>query len=113
MTHEPEISTTYDDIGVDRRPTIKAQVQAPLVARRSRRIFLAERNDSDGERYQIRSGVVYAEGHGAPFYVAIGVPLAQNATILREFTLDLRRRSFRRALILGLRARLVHGRAAR
>jgi heavy metal sensor kinase len=85
LTHDPEISTTYDDIGVD-VPTIKTQAAA-AVASSKPVAFFRERKDSSGERYQIRSGVVYAEGHGPPFYVAIGVPLAQNRRVLREFTL--------------------------
>jgi heavy metal sensor kinase len=85
LTHDPEISTTYDDIGVD-VPSIKAQVAA-AVATRKPVSFFRERHDSAGDRYQIRSGIVYAEGHGPPFYVAIGVPLAQNRRVLREFTL--------------------------
>jgi hypothetical protein len=85
LTHDPEISTTYDDIGVD-TATIKTQVAA-AVASNKPVAFFRERHDSSGARYQIRSGVVYAEGHGPPFYVAIGVPLAQNRRVLREFTL--------------------------
>jgi heavy metal sensor kinase len=84
-TQDVEISTIYDDIGVD-RATIKAQVKEVVAAKRPM-AFVSERRDSSGERYQIRAGVVYAEGHGPPFYVAIGVPLAQNARVLREFTL--------------------------
>ena len=85
LTHDPEISTTYDDIGVD-VATIKDQVAAAIASKKPV-AFFRERHDSSGERYQIRSGVVYAEGHGPPFYVAIGVPLAQNRRVLREFTL--------------------------
>jgi heavy metal sensor kinase len=85
LTHDPEISTTYDDIGVD-TASIKTQVAA-AVASNKPVAFFRERRDSSGARYQIRSGVVYAEGHGPPFYVGIGVPLAQNRRVLREFTL--------------------------
>ena len=83
-TREQEISTTYDEIGVD-RGTIREHVRE-AVASHKPMAFFRERQ-AGGERYQMRSGVVYAEGHGPPFYVAIGVPLAQNRRVLREFTL--------------------------
>jgi heavy metal sensor kinase len=85
MTHDPEISTIYDDIGVD-ADAIKARVKESVASKKAMAYF-NERTDSYGDRYQIRSGVVYAEGHGPPFYVAIGVPLAQNTRVLKEFTL--------------------------
>ena len=78
-------------------PTIKAQVPRGASLPRSRSSSFASVTTPTGERYQIRSGIVYAEGHGPPFYVAIGVPLAQNRRMLREFTLDLRRDHSRRA----------------
>src|ERR1044072_4918369 len=85
LTHDPEISTTFDDIGVDVN-AIKAQVRE-VGASKKAMAFYSERKDSYGDRYQIRSGVVYAEAHGPPFWAAIGVPLAQNVRVLREFTL--------------------------
>ncbi len=85
LTHDPEISTTFDDIGVDVN-AIKAQVREVVAAKKAW-AFYSESMDSYGDWYQVRSGVVYAEGHGPPFWVAIGVPLAQNTRVLREFTL--------------------------
>jgi heavy metal sensor kinase len=85
VTKELEVSTIFDDIGVDRKE-IQAQVKEALAARKPK-IFLTEKRGSEGDRYEVRSGLVYAEKHGPPFYVAIGTPLAQNAKILREFTL--------------------------
>jgi heavy metal sensor kinase len=84
-TNEPEISTTYDDIGVD-KPNIHTNVRAALASKRPLS-FIRERNDSSGVQYLIRSGLVYAEGHGPPFYVAVGVPIQQNQRVLRAFTL--------------------------
>jgi len=89
-TKEPEVSTVYEDIGVD-RPAIRAQVRETLASQKNK-IFLRERRDSNGDRFLIRSGIVYAQGlygtgHGPPFYVAIGAPLGQNQRVLREFTL--------------------------
>src|SRR5262249_52090582 len=84
FTHDPEISTIYDDIGID-KATIKSQVREAVAARKPMP-FLSERNDPPGARYQIRPGVVHAEGHGPPFYVARGVSPAQNTRVLRNFT---------------------------
>jgi heavy metal sensor kinase len=91
-TKELEISTIYDDIGVD-KPNIKANVRAALASKKPLS-FIRERTDTSGARYLIRSGLVYAEaaptgvqGHGPPFYVAIGVPIQQNQRVLKNFTL--------------------------
>src|SRR5436305_12675387 len=75
-SNEPEISTTYDDIGID-KPGIRSNVRAALASKKPL-AFFRERHDSTGVRYLIRSGIVYAEGHGPPFYVAIGLPVQQN-----------------------------------
>jgi heavy metal sensor kinase len=85
LTHDPEISTTFDDIGVDAK-AIQAQVREATASKKAM-AFYSEAKDSYGERYKIRGGLVYAEGHGPAFYVAIGVPLSQNTRVLREFTL--------------------------
>jgi heavy metal sensor kinase len=84
-TQEPEISTIYDEIGVD-RATIQSQVRE-AVASKKPTAFYRERRNGSGERFLIRAGVAYAEGHGPPFYVAIGAPLGQNQRVLRDFTL--------------------------
>jgi heavy metal sensor kinase len=84
-TQEPEISTAYDEIGVD-KATIQAQVKEAVASKKAM-AFYRERRNASGERFLIRAGVAYAEGHGPPFYVAIGAPLWQNQRVLREFTL--------------------------
>jgi heavy metal sensor kinase len=90
VDHEPEVSTEYEDIGVDRR-YIQATVRDALASSKPA-VFFRERRDSSGERYLMRSGIVYAvgkydKGHGPPFYVSLGAPLSQNQRVLREFTL--------------------------
>jgi heavy metal sensor kinase len=84
-TKEPEVSTEYEDIGVD-PPYIRATVRDAL-AENKPKAFFRERRDAGGERYLMRSGIVYAEGHGPPFYLSLGAPLGQNQRVLREFTL--------------------------
>ena len=82
---EPEVSSAYSDIGVD-RANIQSVVKDTVSAHKPKAYF-RERRNAQGERFLIRSGVVYGEAHGPPFYVAIGMPLAQNSRVLREFTL--------------------------
>ncbi len=90
VTKEGEVSTAYEDIGVDRQ-YIRATVQAALASNKPK-AFFRERRNSSGERFLMRSGIVYAEGeygkgHGPPFYVSLGAPLGQNQRVLRDFTL--------------------------
>ena len=98
-TKEPEVSTAYEDIGIDRPAEIKAMVR-DASASRAPKIFWTERRNAKGERFLIRSGIVFSEAHVAPYYVAIGLPLAQNNKILRQFTL-IYVAVFPAALILG------------
>lgn len=89
-SNEPEVSTAYEDIGVD-KPQIQAMMREAATAKKPVAVF-RERRASTGDRYLLRSGIVYAEGeygkgHGPPFYVALGAPLGQNRHVLREFTL--------------------------
>jgi heavy metal sensor kinase len=98
-TKDPEISTGYEDIGIDRPAEIQAMVRA-ATASRTPKIFWTERQNAKGERFLIRSGIVFSEAHVAPYYVAIGLPLAQNNNILRQFTL-IYVAVFPAALILG------------
>jgi heavy metal sensor kinase len=84
-TQEPEVSSIYKDIGVD-RTNIQAVVRDTVSSRKPKAYF-RERRDSSGARFQMRAGIVYGEAHGPPFYVSIGAPLGQNQRVLREFTL--------------------------
>jgi heavy metal sensor kinase len=82
---QPAVSTAYVDIGIDPPAEIRSRVLEALKSK-TPMTFWTERRDSSGERYQIRGGLVYSEGHVAPYYVAIGMPLGQYGKILREFT---------------------------
>jgi heavy metal sensor kinase len=82
---EPEVSAVYRSFGVD-RANIQSVVKETVSSHKPKAYF-RERRNAEGERFLIRSGVVYGEAHGPPFYVAIGTPLAQNRRVLREFTL--------------------------
>ena len=84
-THEPSVSTAYDDIGVDKPADIRKKV-AEAVASPKPRAFWEDRRTSNGEPVKIRGGIVYSEKHVAPYYVAIGASYADNEKTLRAYT---------------------------
>ena len=84
-THEPAVSTGYDDIGVDKPADIRKKVVEAMASSKPKS-FWEERKTSDGEPVKVRSGIVYSEGHGAPYYVAIGLSYAGNQKTLRAYT---------------------------
>lgn len=82
-------STQYQELGIDTPAEIHARVRESLALSKpdSEGIkFWTIRHDRSGTPFLIRSGVVYDEGHHAPYYLAIGRPLSDNAKILLEFT---------------------------
>ena len=86
-TKQAAVSTAYEAIGVDKPADIKARVEAALKpGTKSDRFFWIDRKTAAGEAVKIRWGVVYAEGHGAPFYAAIGRSYADNVRILHAYT---------------------------
>jgi heavy metal sensor kinase len=84
-TGEPAVSTGYDDIGVDKPADIQARVREALAAKNPRSFWM-DRHNSLGEPVKIRAGIVYSEGHVAPYYVAIGASYADNMKVLRQYT---------------------------
>jgi heavy metal sensor kinase len=82
---QPAVSTTYADLGIDPPAEIRARVREALQSK-TPLTFWTERRSSTGERYQMRGGLVYSEGHVAPYFVNIGMPLGWYGRILREFT---------------------------
>ena len=88
------LSTEYEAIGVDPAAEIRARVREAL-ATNPPKTFYTERRDKQGAHFLIRSGIVFDELHqnpatasmSAPYYVAIGIPLADFETISRQFTL--------------------------
>jgi heavy metal sensor kinase len=85
ITHEPAVSTAYDDIGVDKPADIRKKVLEALASPRPK-TFWEDRKTSSGEPVKIRGGVVYSEKHAAPYYVAIGASYADNVKTLRAYT---------------------------
>ena len=85
VTHEPAVSTGYDDIGIDKPTDIRKKVLEALASPKPK-IFWEDRKTSTGEPVKIRGGLVYSERHGAPYYVAIGASYADNVRTLRAYT---------------------------
>jgi heavy metal sensor kinase len=83
-TKQPAVSAAYEDLGIDKPAEVRARLQTALKSPQSS--FWLDRKTASGEPIKIRWGVVYAEGHGPPFYVAIGTSYAASARILREYT---------------------------
>ena len=84
-----ERSNTYKDIGIDKPELIQQRVRlalAPPQQDAAAKTFWTERRDHNGAAYLIRAGIVFDEKHQAPFYLALGVPLANNEIILRQYT---------------------------
>ena len=85
VTGKPAVSTTYDDVGVDKPADIRKKVMEATASPKPK-IFWEERKTSDGEPVRIRGGIVYSERHGAPYYVAVGASYADNVKTLRDYT---------------------------
>jgi hypothetical protein len=85
-TKEPAVSTAYQELGVVKPAQIKARLEAALKSPQKNNVFWLDLKTPTGEPVKLRWGVVYAEGHGAPFYAAIGRSYADNVRILREYT---------------------------
>ena len=84
-THEPSVSTAYESMGIDKPADIRKKV-AQFVASGKPKIFWEDRRTSKGEPVKIRAGIVYSEGHAAPYYVAIGTSYADNVKVLHRYT---------------------------
>jgi heavy metal sensor kinase len=85
VTHEPAVSTGYEDIGIDKPAGIRKKVLEAMASPKPK-TFWEDRRTSSGEPVKIRSGLVYSEGHGAPYYVAIGASYADNVRTLQSYT---------------------------
>jgi len=84
-SHELAVSTAYDDIGVEKPAVIQQQVRDILASPKSK-VFYMDRWTSNREPVKVRAGVVYAERHGAPYYVAIGNLYTDKRNVLHEYT---------------------------
>jgi heavy metal sensor kinase len=87
--HNLGASTQYQQLSLDPPGEIRARVRESLASEApgsAGKAFWRVRYDPAGTPFLIRSGVVYDEGHHAPYYVAIGRSLAGNQAVMREFT---------------------------
>jgi len=79
---QPAYTDFYKDI-FDSPATIQSRVAKAAVKPEE---FWDTRWDSNGEQFLIRSGVVWDQAHHHPYYVSLGMPLAQYSKILNGFT---------------------------
>jgi heavy metal sensor kinase len=83
------ISTTYDGMKKETPAEIQQRVRTALSLEKpgsAGKSFWDVRY-SEGQPYLVRAGIIFNERHTAPFYIAIGTPLAGNVKILRDYTL--------------------------
>ena len=84
-----EASTIYQSVGVDPPGQIQQAVREVLASSApgsAGKAFWSVKRNAQGAPFLIRGGVVFDEGHHAPYYVAIGTPLSESTRILGEFT---------------------------
>jgi heavy metal sensor kinase len=74
-----QVSNIYQSTGIESPDEIEAAINS------AQPIWKLRRN-SHGVPYLIRAGVVYDEGHHAPFYVAIGRAMDESDKILQQYT---------------------------
>ena len=75
-----EVSSTYESLGKDKPPEIRAVVGSAQAVWRTR-------NDDKGVPYLIRASSIYDEDSKQRFYVAIGSSLSDSRKLLNRFTL--------------------------
>jgi len=81
-TREPDVSTTYDDLGTDKPAEIQKYIRQ---AETTGKPVWLDRRTSSGEPVRIRAGIVWAESHAAPFFVAIGIIYTDKETVLHRY----------------------------
>jgi heavy metal sensor kinase len=83
----PAVSSTYKDIGIDSAAEIRSRIARSIASGKAGIPVWKPRRGSDGERFLIRSGIVYDELNRQPYYVAIGKSLEHDDRTLHDFTL--------------------------
>jgi heavy metal sensor kinase len=97
-TGDRQVSSTYESIGIDPPQLVRERVQEALQFQKTQKpgspgkAFPSVRRDTDGVRYLVRSGVFFDEGRfestvHIPYYVSIGISLADSDKTLSQFTL--------------------------
>jgi heavy metal sensor kinase len=86
VTQQPAVSTTYEDIGLEKPQLIKQQIREALAAQPKQKTFYMDRKTSTGEPIKVRAGIVWAERHAAPYYAAVGNSYVDKKNVLSELT---------------------------
>jgi heavy metal sensor kinase len=93
-TNERQVSTEYEDIGIDTPAEIQARVRKAIANFKPGAPSVPEwkvRKDSVGVPYLIRTVVTfdrkaYSNDRGTPFFIALGSSLQENEKILSKYT---------------------------
>ncbi len=93
-TKERQVSTEYEDIGIDKPAEIQARVRKAEQDYKPGALAIpvwSIRKDSSGSRYLIRSVVTFWRpqpdpSHGTPFFAALGISLDENDKVLAKYT---------------------------
>jgi heavy metal sensor kinase len=85
VTQQPAVSTTYEDIGLEKPELIRRQMRDWL-AQPKQKPFYMDRKTSAGEPVKVRAGIVWAEGHTAPYFAVVGNTYADKENVLHAYT---------------------------
>jgi len=85
VTQQQAVSTTYEDIGLEKPELIKKQMHEWLSQPKQKPVYM-ERKTSAGEPVKVRAGIVWSEKHTAPYYAAVGNTYADKESVLHSFT---------------------------
>jgi heavy metal sensor kinase len=86
VTAQPAVSTTYEDIGLEKPALIRQQIKESLTAQPKQKTFYMDRRTSAGEPVKVRAGIVWSEKHTAPYYAAIGNSYTDKVNVLHAYT---------------------------
>jgi heavy metal sensor kinase len=85
VTQQPAVSTTYEDIGIEKPELIRRLMREWLSQPRQKPLYL-DRKTSSGEPVKVRAGIVWAERHAAPYFAAVGNTYTDKRNVLHEYT---------------------------
>ncbi|HKA02191.1 MAG TPA: ATP-binding protein, partial [Candidatus Solibacter sp.] len=86
VTQQPAFSTTYEDIGLEKKDLIRQQIREGLAAQPKEKRFYMDRKTSDGVPVKVRAGIVWSERHSAPYYAAVGNSYRDKENVLHAYT---------------------------
>jgi heavy metal sensor kinase len=85
VTQQPAVSTTYQDIGVEKPELVQRLMRDWLSPSKQKTIYL-DRKTSAGEPVKVRAGLVWSERHLAPYFAAVGYTYQGEQNVLASYT---------------------------